>query len=253
MQSKRIIMTIMIGVISLTCVHAKMTRAEQMSSTNYKIQSDSVNFGGGDSSSANYFIESTAGEIATGESGSTNYNLRAGYQQMQEIYLAATASANVTMSPTIGGLTGGVANGSTNTTVTTDNPAGYTITIKASSSPALVSGANSIQDYAPAGSDPDYAFSVSSNTSEFGYTPEGTDIVQRFRDNGSSCNAGSGDTTDRCWDGLSTVAETISERTSGNHPNGTMTTIKFRVESGSSNFQPEGEYVATTTLTILPL
>jgi hypothetical protein len=253
MQSKRIIQLIMMVLVVLSVVHAHMTSAEQMSSSNYSIQSDSVNFGGGDSSSSNYRLESTAGEVATGEGGSANYNLKAGYQQMQEVYLAITNAADVTLSPAIGGITGGTSNGSTNITVTTDNQAGYSMTIKASSSPALTSASGSFADYTPAGADPDFTFGIPSNTSEFGYSPEGTDIAQAFKDNGSACNTGSGDTADKCWKGLSTTASTITLRSSSNHPNGTVTTIKFRAESGTSNLQPEGTYVATTTLTVLPL
>ena len=59
-----------------------VAQAQVMQSTNYQIQSDSINFGGGFSSSTNYALESTAGELATGESSSTNYSLKAGYQQM---------------------------------------------------------------------------------------------------------------------------------------------------------------------------
>ena len=38
--------------------------AQVMQSTSYRIQSDSINFGGGFSSSTNYNLESTGGEIA---------------------------------------------------------------------------------------------------------------------------------------------------------------------------------------------
>jgi hypothetical protein len=44
-----------------------------MSSTNYSIQADSVNFGGDHSTSASYVMEDTGGEVATGFSSSTNY------------------------------------------------------------------------------------------------------------------------------------------------------------------------------------
>ena len=56
--------------------------AAVMESTNYKLQADSVNIGGGRSSSTNYTLEDTAGEVGTGTSSSTNYQNNAGYQQM---------------------------------------------------------------------------------------------------------------------------------------------------------------------------
>lgn len=227
----------------------------QMTSSSYKIQSDSVNVGGVRSSSASYTEEDTTGEIATGESSSTNYKVKAGYQQMQEVYIAISAAADVVMSPNIGGITGGTADGSTSFTVTTDSPSGYSVSIKASSSPALVSGSNSFADYtvASAGT-PDYNFSILSTASEFAFSPEGTNLVQKFKDNGlDTCNTGSTDSSDKCWDALSTSAATIAQSTSGNHPSGTAMTLKFRAQSGSSHLQVEGVYTATTTVTALAL
>lgn len=226
---------------------------EPMTSSSYKIQSDSLNFGGSRSSSATFTTEDTTGEVATGESSSASFKLKAGYQQMQEVYLAVTAPADVTMSPSIGGITGGTANGSTSFTVTTDDPAGYRVSIKASSTPALRTNTNTIADYTPAGSDPDFNFSVAASDAEFGFTPEGSDVSQTFKDNGSACNTGSSETADKCWAALSTTNQTIVQRTSPNQPSGTLTTLKFRVQSGSAHVQVAGNYVATTTITVLPL
>lgn len=230
--------------------------AQVMESGNYRIQFDSINVGGGLSTSTSYALEDTTGELATGESESASYQLKAGYQQMNEVYLAITAASDVTLSPSIGGVTGGTANGSTAVTVTTDSRSGYELTIKASTSPAMESNTSSatIADYTPAGAAPDYAFSVPATTAEFAFTPEGSDLAQRYLNNGSNtCNAGSTDTADACWDALSTSARTIATRTSSNHPSGTQTTIKFRLESGTSHIQEAGTYTATTTLTALPL
>lgn len=227
--------------------------AAVMNSTSYSIQSDSINFGGGKSGSTNYSQESTFGEIATGLSNSTNYQIKAGYQQMQEVYLSIATVADVTLSPSINSTGGGTANGSTVVTVTTDDPAGYELYIKASSTPALKSGSNSFADYVPAGANPDLTFTVGAATSAFGFSPEGSDIVQKYKDNGSTCNAGSSDTTNACWNALSTVNELIAKKTTGNHPSGTATTLKFRAQSGVSNVQPVGTYTATTTVTAIAL
>ena len=226
--------------------------AQVMQSTNYRIQADSVNFGGGYSSSTNYVLESTAGEIATGDSGSTNYNLRAGYQQMLGSSISMSAPASVTMTPSIPGITGGTANGSTTVTVTTDSPAGYTLTILADTSPALMKGPDSIADYVPVGV-PDFTFTTGASDSHFGYSPSGIDTATRFKDDGATCNTGVLETALACWDGLDTVAETISQRTSGNTPSGSTTTVNFRVGIGGSMGQTAGVYTATTTLTALSL
>lgn len=223
-----------------------------MGSTNYSIESDSVNFGGGLSTSSNYSQESTLGESATGNGESTTYKLHAGYQQMIATYISLSVSP-VTLTPAIPVNGGGVANGSTNVTVSTDDPAGYELYISASSSPALVSGADSFADYVPAGIDPDLTFTVLAANSAFGFSPEGSDIVQAFKDNGSVCNAGASDTVNSCWKGLTTSDVLIAKKTSGNHPAGTVTTLKFRAESGASHVQPVGSYTATSTVTVIAL
>jgi len=230
-----------------------LATAQVMESTNYRLQSDSVNIGGGLSTSTSYTLESTAGEIATGESSSETYKLKAGYQQMQEVYLAISDAANVTLSPSIPGVTGGTAYGSTVVTVTTDGMAGYELTIEAENSPAMQSGVNTIPDYIPAGANPDFTFTIGMSDAYLGYSPYGVDTVSRFLDNGASCNTGSSNATSTCWDGLSTTTETIASATSANHPSGATTTIYFRVGIGSSVVQTGGTYVATTTLTALPL
>lgn len=223
------------------------------SSTNYRIQSDSVNVGGILSTSTSYRAEDTLGEQGTGTSSSATYNIKAGYQQMQETYLALAVPAAVSLSPNIPAIGGGTANGVAAWTVTTDNPAGYTMSILASGAPALVSGANNFADYVPAGAIPDFTFTTPAAANRFGFSPESTDIVQRFKDNGTACNAGALDTASACWSPLTTSATTIVTRTSPNNPSGSTVNIRFRAESGASNVQAAGSYTATTTVTVLAL
>lgn len=227
--------------------------SQAMQSSSYKIQFDSVNTGGAFASSTSYSLEDTVGEVGTGESTSASYSLKAGFQQMNETFLSITAAGDVSMTPAIGGVSGGTSNGSTQVTVTTDSVAGYQLSVKASSSPALVSGANTIADYTLAGANPDFTFAISGTDSEFAFTPEGADIAQKYKDNSSSCNTGSGDTADKCWNSLSTSNDVIASSATANHPSGTQTTIKFRVEIGSARTQPAGTYTATTTLTAVAL
>ncbi|MES2985511.1 MAG: hypothetical protein V4686_00090 [Patescibacteria group bacterium] len=224
-----------------------------MQSTVYKIESDSINFGGGNSSSTSYSLEDTLGEIASGYSSSSSYVMNAGYQHMNEsTYITLSALSDLNLG-TIGGFVGGVATGTHSWVVTTNNPEGYTLTAKASTAPALTSGAASFGDYVPAGPDPDLNFTVSATSSKFGFSPEGVDVVQRFKDNGSSCNAGTSNTTDACWDGFSTTTKSVSLRNSSNLPSGSTTTIKYRAEIGASYFQDAGDYSAIITITALAL
>jgi len=227
--------------------------AQVATSTNYRIQTDSINFGGGLSTSTNYRQESTFGEVGTGVSTSTNYSLGAGYQQMQQIYIAMTVPSDVTLSPNLAGITGGTSNGSTSVKVTTDNPAGYSLSIKAQNSPAMQkSGTVTIPDYVQ-GSNATYSYTVTTGQASFGYTPSGPDIVQYFKDNGSLCNVGTLDTNLACWAGLTTSQTVIAQKTASNHPNGATTTVSFRVGIGSGASVESGLYTATTTLTALPL
>lgn len=228
--------------------------AQVMQSTNYQIQADSVNLGGGFSTSTAYTLESTVGEIATGDSSSVTYGIRAGYQQMVSSYIALSGGANISLLPSLPGITGGTSNGSTTVTVITDSTAGYQLTVEAENNPAMQSSASTIPDYVPVGGDPDFSFDVDAGEAYLGYSPEGVDVVSRFLDNGSNtCGIGSAETTLACWDGLATTPEVIASGSNPNHPLGATTTIRFRVGIGGSVGQAPGIYIATTTVTALAL
>lgn len=238
---------------SLLLIGVPLASAFVSSSTNYRIQTDSINVGGALSTSTSYRAEDTLGESGVGTSSSATYQIKAGYQQMQQTYIAISSPGSITLAPSILSVGGGTGNGSAVWTVTTDNAAGYTMNIGASASPALVSGANTFVNYVPAGADPDFTFTTPAASSRFGFTPEGADIVQKYKDNGVACNAGGLDTASSCWAALSTTPDTIVTRATPNHPSGTATTVRFRAVSGAANVQPLGSYTATATLTVLPL
>ncbi len=237
----------------IVAVSVDLSSAQVMQSSNFQIQSDSVNIGGGFSTSSSYRLESTVGEIATGRSTSTNYSLYAGYQQMQEVFISLSGAMNVDLTPNLGAITGGVSNGSTTVTVVTDSPSGYGLTIQAQSSPAMQDGIYSINDYTPAGADPDFNFITNPTDAHFGYSPYGNDVADRFLNDGVDCNTGSNNDFLFCWAGLSTTSQLIAESSSSNHPSGATTTINFRVGLGGDVNQPPGVYTATTTVTAFSL
>ena len=238
---------------TLVVVLFGVSEAQMMQSTNYKMQSDSVNVGGLFSTSTNYRMEDTVGEIATGNSNSANYVLRAGYQQMQSSFISLSAIPDVVLAPNLGGVLGGTATGSTAFVVITDNAAGYSVTINATTSPAMRSGTNTIADYVPAGAVPDFLFTTSATNSHFAYSPEGVDISVRLQDAGSVCGVAGSDTANRCYDGLRTTPVEIARRGSSNQPSGSTTTVRFTVGIGGNVTVPEGVYRATTTITALTL
>jgi hypothetical protein len=226
------------------------------SSTNYRIQNDSINIGGIFSTSTNYRIEDTLGEMATGLSTSTSYKLKAGYQQMEGASISITSPANVTLTPNISGLTGGNAYGTSTWTVITNNNTGFNMTLKASSSPALQGNTqgDSFANYTLTGTTtPEYTWSVAVSAAEFGYTVEPastTDAVQDFLDNGASlCGTGSSQTSYTCWLEASTTAKTIINRSTETNAAGQAESVGFRAQSGSSAFKIQDTYTATTTAT----
>jgi hypothetical protein len=173
-----------------------------------------------------------------------------------------TPSADIVMSPTLAGITGGTANGSTYVRVLTNNALGYTMTLAASSSLGMIGNTQGgiIKALIPAsGIVPDYLFnSAPANSHAFGYTVSASttsDLAQAFLDNGAGvCNSGSADTVvanDGCWVNASTSARTIVNRTTETESSGATTTIKFRViiSSNPAPAVPQDFYVATTTLT----
>jgi hypothetical protein len=125
--------------------------------------------------------------------------------------------------------------------------------IKAANSPAMQSGVNTIADYVPVGAVPDFIFMNTATSAQFAFSPEDSNVSSRYRDNGSVCGVGGGDVSLRCWDGLSTTDRTVVSALAANHPNGATTTIRFQLGIGGSRAVPVGTYVATTTITALPL
>ncbi len=73
--------------ISSVCIFAGIfvgafgVEAYVAAGTNYRLQFDSINFGGGLSEGTNYAQENTFGEVGTGDLSGTSYNAKVGYQQ----------------------------------------------------------------------------------------------------------------------------------------------------------------------------
>lgn len=231
---------------------SKMILADYMQSSTYRIQSDSLNLGGADGSSATYKLNDTLGEIATGDSNSSTYNMHAGYWQMQSSSISISSPTDLIMT-SMSGLSGGSSEGTMSWIVTTDNAAGYSMTIASTTTPSLKSAVDSLADYVPAGVDPDYDFNNLPANSSFGFSPEGTEVISRFKDNGIICNTGSSETTGKCWDGLSVTPKIIAGSTTSNMPTGGNVTVRFRAESGANHIQTSGQYNVTIVATATTL
>ena len=225
------------------------------SSTSYRIDSDTISLGGLLSTSTNYLLQSSLSQISSETGTSTSYSVKSGYLQMSEAYLAVSSPGNVSMGSTIYTSGGGTSNGSASWTVTTDSSGGYSLSIKASTAPALQSTTDSFGNYQTQVSGiPDYDFSDGAAADFFGFSPEGADIRSLYKDDGVSlCNTGSSDTSNKCWDSITTSNKVFASAAVANHPNGTNTTVKFRVGVGSLVHKKAGDYSATITVTALAL
>jgi len=240
-------------MLVLTLLHATPTVLSQVrSSSNFQMERDTLNTAGGFGTSTNFRLESSVGEDAAGRSTSTTFALQAGFQQQDTVTLSLSGGDAVVMDTAIGGITGGVSNGSTSVVATTDGAAGYSLTIVATTDPLLQSGSDTIADYVPAGAPADAAFLTASGDAHLGFSPFGADTSARFLVSGSVCGSGSASST-ACWDGLSTAPVTIASAAGANAPAGVTTTVFFRVGLGTSVTQAPGTYVGTTTITLQSL
>lgn len=228
--------------------------ADAMQSTSYRIKFDSLNAGGGFATSSNFGIQDTLGEQATGDSSGTLYNVRAGYQQVDTpAYITISLNPDVNL-PSISGFSGGASSATTTWKVITNNSAGYEFLVRATSTPALKADTGAFfADYVPAGSDPDFTFTFGTTESRFGYSVEGTEAGAQFRDNGSVCGIGTGETTDACYTGFTTSDVTVAGGSSANAPAGADVTLRLKAGIGVDKIQDSGTYSASIVVTAVAL
>lgn len=237
----------------MTCFIAYRAFAFVSSSSNFKLQYDSLNSEGGSSDSTTYNLKDTMGEQAVGVSTSDNFKMKAGFWHMGETNISISSPSDFSFSTAIGGLSGGTVDGSVSWNVATDSPSGYTLNIRSATSPALKSGSYSLADFSPSDANvPDFEWSINQTDSEFGFSPEGADVVLKFKDDGfDTCSTGSQNSTNKCWYNFKTTDETISQSNGTNNPSGTDTQFKLKAQVGNSRFQPEGNYTAQLTVTAM--
>ncbi|MDO8493597.1 MAG: hypothetical protein Q7S19_03595 [bacterium] len=251
----KIISVLSIALFFLLCLPAGAVDNYVASSTNFKIGEDSISSGGITSTSTNFGLSDIlpvfSGEIST----STSFSSRQSAPAMSSAYLAISTPSNVAMSPAINTSGGGTGDGATSWTATTDSSGGYSLSIKASTGPALKSATDAFGNYLTlVTSVPDYDFRVGAGADFFGFSPEGSDISSLYKDDGVSlCNTGSNDTVNKCWDSILTSNKTFARGTASNHPNGTGTAVKFRAFAGTLVSKAAGSYSATITVTALSL
>jgi hypothetical protein len=168
------------------------------------------------------------------------------------------------MTPVIYGITGNLgapASGTTSFTVKTNNAAGFNLTVKASTAPALATGSYNFADYQTV--NPLYADfnwqSPAASTATFGFSVgasgfEGADASSIFKnnDNMGVCYNGPGgeaNSVSHCFIGFTgTTPMTIVNRTTNTGASGVTETLAFRAESNAA-FLAQDTYAATITVT----
>ncbi|HRY62918.1 MAG TPA: hypothetical protein P5056_04085 [Candidatus Paceibacterota bacterium] len=200
-------------------VTSTVANAYVASSTNFRIETDSISYGGGMSTSTNFDMQDTLSNMFLGTGTSTQYRLDTGAIAMTVSTITMTDPGSLTLTGEINSLDGGSAEGSVSVNVMTDNPGGYKLTL---SGTTLSSGADSFASFSgPA------AWSVSDGASAFGFS---TDLST--------------------WNGVAASETDVVIENSNNQPSGTDTTITFRAESQKKNqTQSDGRYSSTITLT----
>ncbi len=159
--------------------------------------------------------------------------------------------APVTMSPNLG-ITADSSIGTSSWLIKTNGVDGYTLAVKASASPALVSSANSLADYTEAVAGTPEVWSVASGDKEFGYSAYGTDTDTGVWGTAASCGAAGIPDVAQKYVGFLTSDKTIATRATVTPTTGITTTICFAAEQDTI-YAASGTYTATITATATTL
>lgn len=140
--------------------------------------------------------------------------------------------------------------------VKTNSAGGYTLGVKASTTPAMRNGTNSFEDYSEATPGTPDVWSVDSGKYEFGFSGLGSDVVNVNSDQYAAtgqtvCDNGSASSTVNAtlrYLGFTTSDQTLASRSSTTTPSGVDTRVCFAAGQNGA-YAPSGLYQATITAT----
>lgn len=164
--------------------------------------------------------------------------------------ISITSPADTYMSTSLGVSTN-QAVATTTWNVKTNNSLGYSLTVLASTNPAMQSGGNRIDDYAT--TTMPSTWSVPAGNAKFGFSVYGTDVNTTTWGTASSCSAAtSTPNTTLKYYGFYTVATSVATRSSTTTTAGIDTVVCYAVEQ-DTYYIPSGVYTATITATATTL
>ena len=166
----------------------------------------------------------------------------------------ATSATDFTMDGgAIGGATGGTRTGSTTVGITTNNAAGYTLTINFATTTGMVkdsTGADFIEYYSS--TTPDFNMNIGASNSGFAYSASSsasTNSITTFDNDGSTCGAGANVSADNCYVMHGTQTSGASLVVTADTAVNELTKVGFKVIVAGGSGIANGLYYATTTLT----
>lgn len=143
--------------------------------------------------------------------------------------------------------------------VKTNDTDGYTLAVKASTTPAMRNGVDSFDDYSEGTPGEPDTWSVDSGKVEFGFSALGTDVVNVNSDEYAAtgqtvCDGGSSSTVNATlkYEGFTTSDETVATRSSTTTTSGIDTRVCFAAEQNGV-YAASGLYQATITATATAL
>lgn len=162
--------------------------------------------------------------------------------------ISITSPSDVSMSQNLG-VSADTAVGTAVWNVKTNNAAGYTFAVKATTSPALVSGSNSVADYTPAVAATPETWTVSSGAAEFGFSAFGSHISTGTWGTDSDCLAGANvPSAGLKYRDFDTSDITVGSSNATTTTAGVDSTVCFAAEQDTV-YIPSGVYIATIVAT----
>ncbi|HAE36485.1 MAG: hypothetical protein UR85_C0005G0007 [Candidatus Nomurabacteria bacterium GW2011_GWF2_35_66] len=161
--------------------------------------------------------------------------------------ITITTPSDVTMAPSFG-VAADSSIGSATWNVKTNHATGYSLAVKASASPALVSGANNFADYTEGTPTVPELWSVASGAKEFGYSAYGTDTSTATWGTSASCGSAGVPAAAQKYLGFETTDFTVATRAVVTATTGVDTTVCFAAQQNAV-YAASGVYTATITAT----